>query len=114
MLLRLMTLTFDLLLQNKWVTRTHRETFYVKFGDPSFVSFFRYRAKKKQTRKQTEVKPYPSTDVAWVIFMIFHVKYTHMNDSIANANFIIIIIIKGTTINLCDQRPADSRAAKWR
>jgi len=36
MFLRLVTLTFDLLTQNKWISMTHRglEHLFVKFGDP--------------------------------------------------------------------------------
>ena len=58
MFLWLVTLTFWP--QNKWVSRTRREHFYVKFGDISCIGFWDI-VRKKQTDRQTngDKEPYP-------------------------------------------------------
>ena len=47
-------------LQNKWVSSTHRETFYVKFGDPSCIGFWDIVRKND---REAAVKTLPATAV---------------------------------------------------
>ena len=46
-----------------------------------------------------------------VVLLFFYLPYLCSRGSLKNWKYKIQV---GTTINLCDQRPADSRAAKWR
>ena len=53
----------------------------------------------------------PPLKLLLLLLFFFYPRYLCSRGSLKNWKYKIQV---GTTINLCDQRPADSRAAKWR